>query len=562
MSKHDNGRCVVTWVMMKVRQFELRWSAAVCLALIVCACCPSSQAEENSTVTNATVASRQVWDYADHLSLSDEQRQKMREIRERFEDARGQLRRTAATNTPPDVQRAAQLNFNDQFRLANRAVAELLTADQKEEFVRLRKSSRPARVPRNQPLSRGDTNSSAAMVDEDSPPLDSNRDPRPLLKEDEYRDLARQLRATYSQPSSRWPAPSIDEVVKPYFVEIGLLPSVSYPINNPYSDAKAELGTLLFFDPRLSGSGQISCASCHDPDLAFADGRTTSFGHGRKQLKRNAPSILNTAFNPALFWDGRAGALEQQASDVVNNQDEMRASGEVVRERLSRIPRYTNAFAAAFGTPEVTFTRVMQAIATFERTITSRGNNFDSFLRGDTNALSEEAVRGLHLFRTTARCINCHQGPNFTDNRFHNEGLSYYGRKLQDLGRYEITGERVDVGSFKTPSLRNIGRTAPYMHNGLFELDGVLNMYNAGMPTLRRKPEQKDDPRFPTKSALLQPLGLNKHDLADLKAFLEALTETRFRLRPPELPPDVAGKPERPGKEADSVGAADTPLTE
>ncbi len=311
------------------------------------------------------------------------------------------------------------------------------------------------------------------------------------------------------------------------------MPPVRYPTNNPYSDAKAGLGQKLFFEAGLSGSGQMACASCHDPDLAFADGRTVSFGHARKELKRNAPTVLNVGLNRTLFWDGRADSLEEQARDVINNQDEMRSSAESVNERLRRLPGYTNEFAAAFGTPEITLGRVVQAIATFERTVTSRGNAFDSFLRGDTNALSDSALRGLHLFRTTARCINCHHGPNFTDGRLHNEGLAYYGRKYEDLGRYAVTKDPQDVGRFKTPSLRNIARTGPYMHNGLFDLEGVLNMYNAGMPSVRRKPEQKNDPLFPVKSPLLQPLGLNKQDLADLKAFLESLTETRVRMRPP-----------------------------
>jgi len=267
-----------------------------------------------------------------------------------------------------------------------------------------------------------------------------------------------------------------------------------------------------------------------------------SFGHERKELKRNAPTILNTAFNETLFWDGRSNSLEEQAMDVVNNTDEMHSSAQFVRANLGKIPGYTNEFTKVFGSPEVSLARVAQAIATFERTVTSRGNNFDSFLRGDTNALSEEAIRGLHLYRTGARCINCHNGPSFTDGKFHNEGLTYYGRKLEDLGRYDVTKKPEDVGRFKTPSLRNIARTAPYMHNGLFDLDGVLNMYNAGMPTVRRKESQKDDPLFPVKSPHLQSLGLNKQDLADLKAFLEALTETRLRMRSPTLPAEMAGQ--------------------
>ncbi|HEX5222824.1 MAG TPA: cytochrome c peroxidase [Verrucomicrobiae bacterium] len=496
--------------------------------------------------TNTAAAPKQVWHYADELDLTDAQRTALFSIRDRYESARAEVRRAAAPNTPPDAQRAPQLNLNDQFRLANRAIAELLTEKQKQKLMELRKAPRAAAAPtrsaanvtENPTAPTSKTEADLDAGDEDAPALaPSRKPPRKQRSDEEYRDLANTLRATYAQPAADWPTPHIDEAIKPGFREIGLLPLVVYPTNNPYTDAKTELGKKLFFERRLSGSGQISCASCHDPDLAFADGRTVSFGHERQELKRNAPTILNTAFNDTLFWDGRASSLEEQAMDVVNNTDEMHSSAQFVKENLSRIPAYTNEFAAVFGSPEITLTRVAQAIATFERTITSRGNNFDSFLRGDTNALSDEAIRGLHLFRTDARCINCHNGPNFTDGQFHNEGLTYYGRKLEDLGRYAVTKKAEDVGKFKTPSLRNIARTAPYMHNGLFDLDGVLNMYNAGMPTVRRKESQKDDPLFPAKSPHLQPLGLNKRDLADLKAFLESLTETRLRLRPPALPP-------------------------
>jgi cytochrome c peroxidase len=198
-----------------------------------------------------------------------------------------------------------------------------------------------------------------------------------------------------------------------------------------------------------------------------------------------------------------------------------------------------------FGDEAVTIERIARAIATFERTIVSRPSAFDKFLKGEREALSDSAVRGLHLFRTDARCANCHMGPLLTDEKFHDLGLSYYGRKLQDLGRYEVTKDAKDVGKFRTPSLRNVTRHGPYMHNGLFDLDGVLRMYNAGMATLRRKEHQKDDPLFPTKSPLLKPLALNKRDLADLRAFLGALEEVRLRVRQPDLPglENAAGKP-------------------
>lgn len=483
-----------------------------------------------TTSTNSVVA-KQVWDFAKELGFTEEQRRIFEELRVAYEEARAKLRESANTNTPPDVQRSAQLAFNDRLRLTNRRIAELLTQKQKQDYARLRSGAR------NKPSLAANSEQPEEQENETSeaPPqstLASRKPPRPELSQEELLRVTRFLRGAYNKPPREWPAAELDEPVKGHFVELGLLPPIPYPTNNPYSFAKAELGKKLFFDPRLSGSGQISCASCHDPDLAFADGRTVSFGNERKELKRNAPTILNIGLGHSFFWDGRADTLEKQAMDVVHNEDEMNSNADLVEKRLNAIPGYTNDFQTVFGSPKITMPRVAQAIATFERTLSSRGNSFDSFLRGDTNALSDAALRGLHLFRTTARCINCHQGPNFTDEKFHNEGLSYYGRKLQDLGRYEITREPKDVGAFKTPTLRNIARTGPYMHNGLFDLDGVLNMYNAGMPTLRRNARQKEDPLFPTKSSHLQPLGLNSQDLGDLKAFLESLTETRLRLRP------------------------------
>ncbi|MGA0867356.1 MAG: cytochrome-c peroxidase [Planctomycetota bacterium] len=309
------------------------------------------------------------------------------------------------------------------------------------------------------------------------------------------------------------------------------------PPDDPRHQARVDLGQTLFFDARLSGPGQMACASCHEAELGWGDGRATSFGHGFQPLARNAPSILNAVFGTSFFWDGRSETLEDQALAVFENQDEMHASVDHVVATVSSSRGYRARFAAAFGDDEPTIERVLQAIAAFERTVVSDGSAaFDRFLAGDSEALDDAAVRGLHLFRTKARCANCHHGPLLTDGGFHDLGLSYYGRKFEDLGRYRVTGDPADVGRFKTPSLRNVARTAPYMHNGLFALDGVLNMYSAGMATLRRNPEQADDPLFPTKSPLLKELDLDAGEKADVIAFLEALTERRRRVRPPEMP--------------------------
>lgn len=362
---------------------------------------------------------------------------------------------------------------------------------------------------------------------------------RPTLDPAAYQEVARQLRTIYSQPRKDWPSPHVEGDVD--FVELGPVPAAVFPDHNPYSEAKAELGKMLFFDPRLSGSRQMACASCHDPDLAWADGKTVSFGHHRTALKRNAPSLLNVAHTAPLFWDGRAPTLEAQALEVIENPDEMHAQMHQVLAHLQASPPYVQRFKDVFDLPadnSITPQHVAMALATFQRTLISTGRaDFDRFTNGDPAKLSDAAVRGLHLFRTVARCVNCHHGPTLSDNQFHDLGLSYFGRKYEDLGRYRITQNPKDVGKFKTPSLRNVTRTAPYMHLGLFNLDGVINMYDAGMATLRRKPHEKDDPLFPTKSHLLRPLGLTKQDKADLIAFLESLEEPFRRIRPPELPP-------------------------
>lgn len=366
---------------------------------------------------------------------------------------------------------------------------------------------------------------------------------RPELSPEQRAEWAARLRALYSRPAAEWPAPHVDSTVA--WTEIGLVPEPPHPEENPFSKEKAELGRLLFFEPRLSQTGQMACASCHDPDLGWSDGRTTSFGLDRRPLARNAPTLLHAAFQERLFWDGRAGSLEEQARGVLLNPQEMGGEEGAIVAELSRLPAYREAFTAAFGCDEISLDLVTQAIATFERTLVGGRSRFDAFLRGRPDSLDDAQVIGLHLFRTEARCMNCHHGPVFSDGKLHDLGLSYYGRKFEDLGAFRVTGQPEDVGRFRTPSLRNVANTGPYMHNGLFELAGVVNMYNAGMPTLRRKEHQADDPLFPTKSPLLRPLGLSARDRQDLLAFLEALSEPPRRIRPPELP-----RPEPPAGQA------------
>ena len=373
-----------------------------------------------------------------------------------------------------------------------------------------------------------------------APPPDSTAVRGPGLS------TAETLRFLYQGEPSTWPTPVLDAGVD--WREFGPVPPVPHPDDNPHSAAKEELGRLLFHDGRLSGTQQMSCASCHTPELGWADGRGSSLGHTAMPLARNTPSVLNSGHMPDLFWDGRARGLEQLVLRVFGNPSEMRIDEDNMLAGLASSSRYRELFAEVFGDGEPTLARVVDAIACFCRTLSSDGSSaFDKFLEGDREALSDSALRGLHMFRTQWRCANCHHGPLLADGRFHNLGLSYYGRKLQDLGRYEITGEAADVGSFKTPSLRNVARTGPYMHNGLFDLDGVLNMYSAGMVTLKPRPDQAADPLFPKKSVHLVPLEFDGTDKADLTAFLDSLTERRRRVRV-ELPAfgDVVSAAEQP----------------
>lgn len=288
--------------------------------------------------------------------------------------------------------------------------------------------------------------------------------------------------------------------------------------------AMVALGERLFEDPRLSGSGQIACASCHNRELAFADGVSRSFGHDRTRLTRNAPSLLTSGWMTTLFWDGRADSLEAQASMPILHPDEMHGDLAVIRERLAADPAYPTAFAAAFDDPAITDARLSDALAAFQRSLKPRRSRWSRFIGGDERALNAQERRGLDLFRGKAGCASCHNGPLLTDQRFHNLGLSFYGREREDLGRYGVTGRPEDVGAFRTPSLLGVSRTGPYMHNGgLPTLAGVVAFYNAGGARPRPRPGQLNDPLFPTTSPMLRPRDLSSEEQADLVAFLEAL---------------------------------------
>ena len=195
-----------------------------------------------------------------------------------------------------------------------------------------------------------------------------------------------------------------------------------------------------------------------------------------------------------------------------------------LERRLNRSKDYPAEFAHVFGNRKISMREVGQAIAAYERTLVPRNSRFDRFLEGQRNLLDDRQLWGLHLYRTHARCMNCHSGPALSDNQFHNLGIHFHGRAKQDLGRYHVTGDPADSGKFRTPSLRNVGNTGPWMHNGAFPvLRGIVNMYNVGMPRPQPKPEQADDPLFPQTDPLLKVLDLHKTELEAITEFLQSL---------------------------------------
>ncbi|HEB72362.1 MAG TPA: cytochrome-c peroxidase [Nitrospirae bacterium] len=252
------------------------------------------------------------------------------------------------------------------------------------------------------------------------------------------------------------------------------------PDDNQISADKVELGRALFFDPRLSADDSVACAFCHVAEDTFTDNLPTSIGIEGQKGGRNAPSIINRAFSREQFWDGRAASLEEQAKGPLTNPVEMgMPSHDAVVKKISAIKGYREWFKRVFGN-EVNIDDLAKAIATFERTVVSGGSKMDRFTFGDKSALSASEKRGFELFEGKARCVQCHNGFNFTDEQYHNIGVGWDTGKV-DLGRYTVTKRREHIGAFKTPSLREITTTDPYMHNGSIEtLEEVIEFYNRG----------------------------------------------------------------------------------
>ena len=322
---------------------------------------------------------------------------------------------------------------------------------------------------------------------------------------------------------------------------------VAVPSDNPQTPEKIELGKQLFFDRRLSGDGTMNCAVCHIPDMAFADGQAISLSYPTTKSWRNTQTIINSAYYKYLFHDGRVTSLEGQALSPVSSSFEMNLNIDYLVEKLRVVPEYVEAFLQVFG-GEITKERIAMALAAYERTIVSKNAPLDRYLLGDRQALSEDAVKGLSVFTGKGKCIECHHGPHLSDDSFHAlhvpenpdiasdprmlatlryvakvSGYSGYRTLNEDLGRYLITGDKKDWRAFRTHSLREIARTAPYMHNGVFSsLDEVIGFIDKGGGPGNRE---------------LKPLGLTEQEKAHLKVFLaEALTGEEITTTYPRIP--------------------------
>lgn len=286
------------------------------------------------------------------------------------------------------------------------------------------------------------------------------------------------------------------------------------PGDNPLTEEKVRLGKRLFFDKSLSVDGSVSCASCHDPEKAFSDPNQFSIGFKGRRGARQAPTIINRAFSRAQFWDGRAASLEEQTSFPIISPHEMgNPDLNTVLKRLKTDQNYVAAFQQAFPADgAISEQHLAQAIASFERTVSAGNSPFDRFINGDKAAMNESATRGYRIFLGKANCAACHISFNFTDELYHNLGIGSVARK-PDLGRFAVTKADGDQGAFKTPTLREVASTAPYMSDGsLRTLEQVIDYYDKGC-----QPNQWLSPKIKT-------LNLTVQEKKDLVEFLKALS--------------------------------------
>jgi cytochrome c peroxidase len=347
------------------------------------------------------------------------------------------------------------------------------------------------------------------------------------------------------------------------------LPEVPQPPDNRITNAKAELGKLLFFDPKLTGDASLSCGDCHDPKQGWGFADPISRGYPGTVHWRNSQTVVNSGFLGKLFWQGSSNSLERQAPTA--NKGAVAGNGEndVMEARLRQTPEYIKRFKEVFGTRQPNLGHAWMAIATFERAmLTQKNSPLDRYLKGDKSALSEQAVQGMELFTGKANCIECHNGPMLTDEKYYNVGLSRpiefeesgmnqitfrwenyakgvhekkYREWKDDAGLYYTTKRPQDAGKFRTPPLRYVAFTAPYMHAGqFFTLEEVIDFYNEGGG------DNEFTERYANKTPILKPLDLSDEEKEALVAFLEELSGVEIVMPIPKVPeygvmPDVPG---------------------
>ena len=306
-------------------------------------------------------------------------------------------------------------------------------------------------------------------------------------------------------------------------VPLGLDP-VAIPADNPMTEAKVELGKMLYFDKRLSKENDISCATCHDPSMAWAEKTTTSKGIRGQMGDRNAPTVVNAAYMRVQFWDGRAASLEQQAVGPIQNPIEMGNTLEACVDCLNKIPEYKKLFKDVFGT-EINKEGVAKAIAAFERTILSGNSPYDKATKGnDKAALTDAQKRGMDLFMDKGQCSTCHSPPMFSNSGYYNAGAG----KSKDEGRKKVTSKDGDLGKFRVPGLREAANTAPYFHDGgVATLEEAVKLMATG---------GVDNPNLSSTFKGIRDAKLTEADIKDLVEFVKALSGDYPKMQPPKLP--------------------------
>ncbi len=302
--------------------------------------------------------------------------------------------------------------------------------------------------------------------------------------------------------------------------------NLNIPADNPLTPEKVELGRMLYFDKRLSADGTVSCASCHNPKMGWTDNAVVSTGIHGKKGGLSAPTVVNATYMGLQFWDGRAATLEEQSLGPLVNMLEMgNPSHDNVVKACGSIAGYASYFEKAFGSPGIDKDRIAKAIASFERTVLGGNSKYDRYTFGEADAMNASEIRGRDLFFGKANCTRCHAGPNFSDSMFHNLGVGQ-SKPKPDMGRFAVTKAKEDKGAFKTPTVRDITKTGPYMHDGSeTTLEAVVEFYNKG------------GIKNPNLDVRMEPLNLNDQEKADLVAFMKALDSDPYpMMEDPALP--------------------------